>query len=374
MSAGSQRSIPLDFFRGLAMLMIVVDHIGGSILSRFTLHAFAFPDAAEAFVFLSGYALASAWMGWFARRPEDAGRRLLRRAWPIYRGFLICAGVMLLVGGVFKALAITAPNLAATDIGVFLGSPGTYLIELLTLQRQPYLASVLPMYLMFVLAAPAVIPFVLRRPVVAFVVSVLVWSLAAGMLVWLPSVNEDGWEFNPFAWQWIFVIGIIGRSAAVHGLFDRRRVRVVVGCVALVVAVGCAVWRIWVDPGYLDPELKQNLSALRVVNFVAIAWLCAWFARLGWIDRCASRVRWITLIGRQSLPCFIAGGGISLVIDSVLFSATRGYLDYPAGLLADGVAMGALVGFALLLNAWRGRVRTAVSYVPVSREVKRGSR
>ncbi|HDR9875360.1 TPA: hypothetical protein QDE31_37270, partial [Burkholderia cenocepacia] len=37
--ARAGRYAELDFFRGLVLLVIVVDHIGGSILSRVTLHA-----------------------------------------------------------------------------------------------------------------------------------------------------------------------------------------------------------------------------------------------------------------------------------------------------------------------------------------------
>ena len=55
------RLVELDFFRGLVLLVILVDHIGGSMLSRITLHAFALNDAAEVFVFLGGFATATAY-------------------------------------------------------------------------------------------------------------------------------------------------------------------------------------------------------------------------------------------------------------------------------------------------------------------------
>jgi hypothetical protein len=38
---------------------------------------------------------------------------------------------------------------------------------------------------------------------------------------------------------------------------------------------------------------------------------------------------------------------ISLVVDSVLYAATDGYLNYPLGLLADLIAVGALFAVAL---------------------------
>jgi hypothetical protein len=95
MQGKSQRLVELDFFRGLVLLVIVVDHIGGSMLSRVTLHAFALNDAAEVFVFLGGFATATAYESMAARRSESAARaRFFRRAFEIYRAFVVTAVLM----------------------------------------------------------------------------------------------------------------------------------------------------------------------------------------------------------------------------------------------------------------------------------------
>lgn len=374
MKAGSGRSVALDFFRGLAMLVIVVDHIGGSILSRFTLHAFAFPDAAEAFVFLSGYALAGAWMHWAARAPDYATKRLLRRLWPIYRGFLLCAALMLGCAAVFQALGIEAPNLPVAALGDFTDTPFDYLLDLLLLRHQPYLASVLPMYLIFMAAAPAILPFALKRPLAAVTISAAVWCAAQSLPAWLPAADDDTWQFDPLAWQAMFVIGVVARSHAVQHGFQHARIRGMGLAIAGAVALGCAIWRIWVAPGYLDAALKEHLAIMRIVNFVAIAWICGWIGHAGWIRRAGRHLTWITAVGRQSLPCFIVGAAISLTLDTVLYHATGGLLDYPAGLATDGVALLSMMGFALAWekalarrqtsrNAPRGR-RAAVAHPP----------
>ena len=88
MQKSQSRLIELDFFRGLVLLIIVVDHIGGSILSRVTLHAYALCDAAEVFVFLGGFATATAYAALAERRNEATARsRFLRRSLEIYRAF-----------------------------------------------------------------------------------------------------------------------------------------------------------------------------------------------------------------------------------------------------------------------------------------------
>ncbi|MCA0452247.1 MAG: OpgC domain-containing protein, partial [Proteobacteria bacterium] len=48
----------LDFFRGLGLLFIFINHIPDNAFSFLTLANFLFCDAAEIFVFLSGYAAA----------------------------------------------------------------------------------------------------------------------------------------------------------------------------------------------------------------------------------------------------------------------------------------------------------------------------
>jgi hypothetical protein len=51
---GAARDLRIDFFRGLALYMIIFDHIPGDPLSKLTYARLGFSDAAEIFVFLSG--------------------------------------------------------------------------------------------------------------------------------------------------------------------------------------------------------------------------------------------------------------------------------------------------------------------------------
>src|SRR5262249_13104504 len=55
----SRRDLRLDLFRGLSLLVIFIDHIPNNVLSYVTLHSIAFSDAAEVFIFISGYAAAT---------------------------------------------------------------------------------------------------------------------------------------------------------------------------------------------------------------------------------------------------------------------------------------------------------------------------
>jgi hypothetical protein len=75
----------------------------------------------------------------------------------------------------------------------------------------------------------------------------------------------------------------------------------------------------------------------------------------------------VGMIGRKGLLCFVAGAVISLVVDSLLYTATDGYLDIPLGLVADAVAVGALFAVAWVseplarMVTWRARTTGGVS-------------
>ncbi|MEX3857965.1 OpgC domain-containing protein [Paraburkholderia sp. BR10923] len=364
----SSRLIELDFFRGLVLLIIVVDHIGGSILSRVTLHAYALCDAAEVFVFLGGFATATAYATLAERRNETVARgRFVRRSFEIYRAFLVTAGLMLLVSAVLTAFSIDGPNLATTDLDDLIDTPLAALRDIVLLRRQPYLASVLPMYAFFALLVPAILPLARSKPWLLVAGSVALWAGAPAINKYLPAAPDMHWDFNPFAWQLLFVLGVLARCQPVYQRTRAHRSGWLVSVLAFAVVVGAAYYKLVLLHAPLPGSLKQNLSYLRAGNFLAIAWLVANLIELGWAKKVAGRLPWVGLIGRQGLLCFIAGAVISLVIDSVLYAATDGYLNYPLGLLADAAAVGALFAVALGVEPLKrfvarfveGRLRTS---------------
>jgi hypothetical protein len=50
-----ERDLRLDLFRGIGLWMIFLDHIPDDVVSWLTLRNYGFSDAAEFFVFISGY-------------------------------------------------------------------------------------------------------------------------------------------------------------------------------------------------------------------------------------------------------------------------------------------------------------------------------
>ncbi|WP_244816256.1 OpgC domain-containing protein [Caballeronia sp. Lep1P3] len=367
MSGKSQRLVELDFFRGLVLLIIVVDHIGGSMVSRFTLHAFALNDAAEVFVFLGGFATATAYASLAERRSENAARlRFVKRAFEIYRAFLVTAALMLVTTFVLRPLFGHAPNLVLHDLDSLVTAPAASIAQILTFERQPYLAAVLPMYALFALAVPLALPLARSKPWLLLAASLALWALAPQIGEYMPSVDDNLWDFNPAAWQLMFMLGVLARCQPVYQRVASHRFGWTVSAMALALIVGMAYYKLLVLPPVLDSAFKRDLAGARVVNFLAIAWVAANLARYGVVKAVAQRLPWVGAVGRDGMVSFIAGAVISLVVDSILFTLTDGLINVPAGLAADAIAISALLAVPRLrqpVAAWlsaRQRVPAAV--------------
>ena len=54
-SAIPGRDLRLDFFRGLALWLVFLDHIPSNVVSWITIRNYGLSDASEIFIFISGY-------------------------------------------------------------------------------------------------------------------------------------------------------------------------------------------------------------------------------------------------------------------------------------------------------------------------------
>jgi hypothetical protein len=353
MDSPNRRSLEVDFFRGVVLLVIAIDHISGSTLSKFTLHSYAFCDSAEVFVFLGGYASAAAYTAVLSRKgPSAARRRFFRRSYEIYRAYLFTAVLMLLGGALMMLLRIDSPMLQYTEWPSFLVRPFGLSFDIAMLRHQPYLSSVLPMYAMFALAVPIVVPLAMRRPVVVLFGSLGMWLFASTLAQGLPSAYAEGWSFNPFAWQLMFVLGMLSRVQPISAEFHESRTARWLTRAAIVVFLTFAFAKLLIEtqpePGYM----KQNLATMRIVSFVVIAWLFAQATHAGWIKSLAQAAPSVVNVGQQGLLCFIAGACVSLVLDTALRVISLGHYQWIAGLAADTIAIGSLLWLAAF---WRDR-------------------
>ncbi|WP_206951551.1 OpgC domain-containing protein [Trinickia acidisoli] len=353
MNSSAGRSIEVDLLRGIVLIVIAIDHITVGVLSHATLHNYAYCDAAEVFVFLGGYASAAGYSSIAARHGAPAARsRFFRRAWEIYRAYGLTAALMLGCGAVAASLPIASPLVAETGWPGFAHAPAQGIVDIALLRRQPFLSAVLPMYLLYALSVSFVVPLGRRMPVALFAGSLAVWLGAPWLAASLPGVAD--WSFNPFAWQLLFMLGVLCRLHPVPTQMQTSRVGHALTGAAFAVALAFMFVKVCIDshpsPGYM----KQNLASVRVVSFLSLAWLCAQAARLGWLRTLAERLPAVVTVGKQGLVCFVGGTVVSIVGDTGIRLAhveTNG----PARLFGDLAGVGAMLLLARIAAARRAR-------------------
>ena len=145
-AAAKHRDIRLDFFRGVAMLIILIAHIPDNPWNAWIPARFGFSSGAEIFVFCSGLASSLAFGSVFARRGFALGAaRIAYRIWQLYWAqlalFLVVVGVTL----VGMRYSPDGAYLEFLSLDWFLAHPADGLLALLTLRYIPNLFDMLPM-------------------------------------------------------------------------------------------------------------------------------------------------------------------------------------------------------------------------------------
>ena len=92
------RDVRLDLFRGLANWAIFLDHIPHEVLNWTTSRNYGFSDAADLFVFISGYTAALAFGRIMVERGYlAAASRLSKRAFELYAARIMVVAIYIAV-------------------------------------------------------------------------------------------------------------------------------------------------------------------------------------------------------------------------------------------------------------------------------------
>jgi hypothetical protein len=375
-SQQSGRDLRLDLFRGLALLFIFIDHIPDNVLSYVTLHSVAFSDAAEVFVFISGYAAAMVYGKALHRQGcMAAAGRIYRRVSQLYAAHILTFAI-LAAGVCYATLSVHDQNYTE-DFGIdnFVDEPRVAIIKLLLLQYQPQFLDILPIYMIFLGALPPLLLLLrswLPLPlVISGVLYLLTWRFG-----WQPHSypDDDGWFFNPLAWQFLFVIG----ATAGYAPYSRQTLplnsawlgKLSVG-IAIAIAIISMSWTIHsayeAFPALLQRELsplvedKADLAPLRLISFLALAIASAHIVRRDSRLLRGPIAQWIIRCGQHSLQIFCLGILLS-VLGYIVLTSVRG--DIPMQLAIDLGGILLMVAVAALLT-WskgsRGQFATAVA-------------
>jgi hypothetical protein len=349
--ARAARDPRIDVIRGLALLMIFVNHIPGNPLSQATLAAFTFHDAAEVFVLLAGYSAMLAYHRGFAAGLTAGAAPILKRVKTIYQTQVALALLLVVLGLALAVATGRAFYLNHLDLTDFAEDPVRGTFALFALLFQPSYADILPMYVVLMGALPLVIAGLMRSPLATLAASLAIYAAVNLISLNLPQVFESSWFFNPFAWQLIFVAGAAAAHATLTGVRLPRHVDSVIlslGVVAFAVAVKAPWTALGLDGG-LFTTLHVNhydfsktwAHPFRLAALFALAYLVAALVNpaAGWLkSNWAGRLQ---ALGQVSLPAFALGTVLS-------FLGAAALTEFGSG-LAVVISVNA-AGLALLLS------------------------
>ncbi len=314
------RDLRLDFFRGLALVLIFIDHIPENVLSYFTLQSVQFCDAAEVFIFISGYTAALVYGRTLAAQGAlYASAQILRRTWQLYVAHIFL--FMIFIAEVsYTVMRFNNPMYnEEMRVGDFLGEPHVAIVKALLLQFQPTFLDILPLYIVLLLVFPIVLIGLRLAPLLVMIPSLLLYAAVQVGNLSVPAYPEGHvWFFNPLAWQLLFVAGAALGLGRVRISFSSRLGRVLLAAAAVVVAAGSVVRISWTIHGIWDPvpgiflkELwpvnKTNLSPVRLIPFFALVAVVAAAVppAARFLRSAASRP--LVLCGQNSLEIFCLG-------------------------------------------------------------------
>jgi hypothetical protein len=350
-AAKSDRDLRIDFLRGLALVVIFVDHIPRNPLSAFTPQAMGLSDAAEAFVFMSGlvcglvYSRVLVAKGW-----ATVWHKVLKRCGQLYFANLLMLAACVAVAGFWHG---RGPGGAEYD-RFFTDTPAA-VRDALMLRFAPGLVQVLNLYLIMLLVLPVGLWLLHSRGGWRAMMGVSLGIYVAAQCSWISLPTTRGlWNFNPLAWQLLFFMGVAlggrrgGREESWRSAVSDPQGRRLAWAAAAALLMILAAMHVEPVPGSSGLRASLNvcgdrmipysdkgmLGPLRAAHFLLVAYVCGTLIprRAAFFGGAMGRALVIT--GRHSLPVFCLGG----------------VLSYAAGFVADRAGLTMLV--FVVLNAW----------------------
>lgn len=324
------RDLRLDLFRGIANWWIFLDHIPYNIVNWLTPRNYGFSDAADLFVFISGYTASFVYARMMLERGFLVGAtRLMKRVWQLYVAHVFLFVIYIVTIG-FVAIKFHDPDIINEfNVAGLVENPIETLTQGMILKFKPVNLDVLPLYIVLMGFFPPVLWLMLRRPDTVMVCS-LVLYFAARQFGWnLPAYPIGTWYFNPFCWQLLFIFGAwfaLGGALESRSVIQSRHLLIAGIAYLLFSLVMTMAGRFEAIGNLLPPWLyeafnpndKTNLAPYRVLHFVIIAFLVTRFLPQNW-----SGLEWkifepMIRCGQQSLEVFCVGVFLSFVAHFML--------------------------------------------------------
>ncbi|BCP55094.1 membrane protein [Kaistia sp. 32K] len=379
------RDYRIDFFRGLALISIFVNHIPGNLYSNFTHRNFGLSDAAEIFVLLAGVSAALAYFPRFASGQAVASTGLVgKRIGTLYIAHLaaMAAGFAIYAAA---SISLDAPGLMLPDERHWLvEQPVQALAGIGMLTYQTGNFNILPMYMVMMAMLPLMM--LLARVHLGLVLgaSFALWLVTNIFRLTIPNFPGDGgWYFNPLAWQFLFTIGFVG------GVLLRRGERLPFSRAVywfalfyLVAAAGLVYGGLWgtfprlPEWFWLSGFNKTWVGVFRLLHVLSLAYVVIFSPLPGILKRWLDEGNWIVRLGRHTLPVFWLGTLLS-VAGHIVRENVLGLPNDPIftgySLVADTVLIGAGLAALFALAAYLDWIRPQPKRRPAAETAPSGA-
>ncbi|MEM7721775.1 MAG: OpgC domain-containing protein [Pseudomonadota bacterium] len=380
----------LDFFRGIAMIIILFAHTPGNYFTQWIPARWGFSDATEMFVFCSGMASAIAFGNTFDRSGWALGTaRVGYRVWQVYWAHI---GMFFVIAALMAILNATElferDYIGQLNLYPFFNRPAEQIAGLMTLTYVPNYFDILPMYMAILVMMPLVMLLAKVDLRLVAVVCIMTWIFgqtalleSIGLGAWhfeFPAEpwSDRTWFFNPFGWQLIFFTGF----AFMIGWIPAPPInKWLIGLALFIVLLNVPFSNIgvrefgfeWARDWRIENRgwfTKSDFGILRFVQFLSLAYLA--YVLVGKGGRflmptgadLGSRI-WafvvaqLSKIGQQSLAVFLFSMVLARLLGVVYDQFDRA---------REAVTIGNLIGVGLLLavaylvawfkgEPWRGK-------------------
>ena len=352
----------VDFFRGLAFIIIFIAHVPDNWLARWIPARFGLSDAAEMFIFMSGYAAAIAFGTTFARAGFWLGTaRVGYRIWQVYVAHLLLFFFVAAICLAANEMTDVRDYAGQLNLYYFFDETRTALLGLFTLRYVPNYFDILPMYIVILLMMPIVVYLSRIHPwlpiAVCAILYVYAWSTGLGLPAETRPDSDRTWYFNPFGWHLLFYTGFSISAGWIKP--PPRNTALLWACIAFLVFFAIISRRSITQEvealQYVRETVwswswstKSEQGILRYLHFMAMAYVTVVLLKGHEHRLLLSRwARPVLQCGQQSLPVFLFSMILSRIAGMALDQTGR---DVWAVLLVNAAGIATLIGIAYLLK------------------------
>ena len=191
--AKKARDPRLDFFRGAALFIILIAHMRENWLFDWIPARFGVSDAADMFVFISGYAAAIAFGGSFLRHGWLVGAaRVAFRCVQLYAAQIMTVLIVAFITALAVRQLGEAHYIDLAYLRLLFEDPQQAVIGIFTLTYVPLFLNIIPMYIVVLAMIPVAMLVARVHPLLVSALSFALWALANRFeinLVGDPSTN-----------------------------------------------------------------------------------------------------------------------------------------------------------------------------------------